>query len=89
MKFAVTWDTLPAPDFVKIAQKMLKRPASIALPRGGDAYWFPVQSAVNLIFDFLTPKVDRFMPLPLGPLVPICSENNFTFVCKISYSYDW
>jgi len=33
VKFAVTWDTLPALNFVKIAQKMLKVLAGIALPQ--------------------------------------------------------
>jgi len=27
---------------------------------------------VSLTFDLLAPKVDRFMLLPRGPLVPIC-----------------
>ena len=47
------------------------------------------QLPVILTFDLLlTPKVDRFMPLPWGPLVPICSKIG-SFVCKISYSQDW
>jgi len=30
-----------------------------------------LQPRVTLIFDFLTPKVGRFMPLLRGPLVPV------------------
>ena len=30
------------------------------------------QPPLILIFDLLTPKIDRFMPLPHGPCMPIC-----------------
>jgi len=37
-------------------------------------------TGVTLTFDLLTPKVDRFMPLPRGSLVPICRKTgSFTF----------
>jgi len=32
---------------------------------------------MTLTFDLLTPKVDLFMPLPLGSLVPICSKIDY------------
>jgi len=35
------------PNFVKIAQKSLKGPVGIALPRGGDAYSFLVCLKIN------------------------------------------
>ena len=31
-------------------------------------------SPMTLTFDLLTPKVDRFLSLPCGSLVPICIE---------------
>jgi len=40
---------------------------------------------VTLTFDLLTPKVDLCMPLPRGPLMPICSKIGSS-VFKISCS---
>jgi len=37
----------------------------------------PLQASITnfvLIFDLLTTKVDRFMSVPHGPPVPICTE---------------
>jgi len=42
----------------------------------------------RLTFDLLTPKVDRFMPLPHGPLVPI-SIKSCSVVFKIKCSQVW
>jgi len=39
---------------------------------------------VTVIFDLLTPKVDSFMPLPRGPLLPVFIEIGL-FIFKISY----
>jgi len=43
---------------------------------------------VTLPFDLLTPKVGGFVPLPSGPLVPICSKIG-SFVYKTFGSQDW
>jgi len=40
---------------------------------------------MTLTFDILTHEVDRFMPLPRGPLVPIDVKTG-SFVYKISCS---
>ena len=45
----------------------------------GDLFW----PRVTLTVDILTAKVDRFMPLPSGPLVPVCIIMD-SFVLKIS-----
>jgi len=37
---------------------------------------------VSLTFDLLTPEVERFMPLPREPIVPICIRNG-SFAFKI------
>jgi len=42
---------------------------------------------VTLTFDLLTPKVDRFVPLPHRPLVPVCREIG-SLICKVSCSQD-
>jgi len=43
---------------------------------------------VTLTFDLLTPKVDRFMPLPNRAVVPICTKIG-SFVFKILCSQGW
>jgi len=43
---------------------------------------------VTMTFDHLVPKVDRFMPLPRGPLVPFDIKTG-SFVFKISCSQVW
>ena len=37
-----TWDTLPMPNFVRIAQKIAQGACRYCIARGGDAYWFLV-----------------------------------------------
>jgi len=39
-----------------------------------------LQRRVTLTFDLLTPKVDRLILLPRGPLVPICIEIGIRFI---------
>jgi len=41
---------------------------------------------VTLTFDLLTPKVDRFMALARGPVVPICTKIG-SFIIKMSQSW--
>ena len=42
-------------------------------------------NCMTLTFDLVTPKVDRFMSLTCGPLVPICIKIG-SFIFKIMYS---
>jgi len=43
---------------------------------------------VTLKFDLLVPKVESFMPLPHGPLMPICIKID-PLVLKMSCSQVW
>jgi len=47
----------------------LESGSRIMAPPGLQIYLRP---RVTLTFDLLTPKVDHFIPLFCGPLVPIC-----------------
>ena len=39
---------------------------------------------MSLNFDFLTSKVDYFMPLPHRPLVPLCVKINIVFTSLVT-----
>ena len=45
-----------------------------------ELFWFHV----TLFFDLLAPKVDRLMPWPRGPLVPVGIRTG-SFVFRMSY----
>jgi len=47
-----------------------------------------LQRRVTLTFDLLIPNADRFISLPLRPLVPIFSKIS-SFFNLLSCSHDW
>jgi len=49
VKFAVTWDTLPVLNFVKIAQKNAQGAWPVLHYLRGDAYWFLVVIAIVIV----------------------------------------
>ena len=57
--------------FVAFDDCIIKLEKKPILPKNDASAMSPTQPRVTLNFDLLTPKVDRFMSLLDGPLVPI------------------